>query len=939
MKRLLFLLALLLVFPLQTVKCEQCQSKAEQGCRLTAESELLLTVADCVSVMSGDFFHVDNDLIIERGDPIAFTRFYDSGMAQDIRGFVDMQFGNNVGISYPLNLGFYPDKDRLNKAKKGHLRLEQRQWLNIPFKVKKSKDKNLIASISSKIFDYGYTNCTEALKRGEPSLVHTTMELTGNYKIPKTCSWTVSFQNGTKRYYIQAGHESHYHLDRELLPNGLCRIFSYDDNNNLKTITTKNQDGSLELSKIVLSRSGLNYSVEGSNGLNIFYSCNKQSGKVKRNGLSTYKKLHTLGKASADHFPEVNYDFYNASNCKYPENLFKVRKISWPNQRFLQVEYDSKGRVKKLLAPIGNDAEGLTLYAFEYHKHHTIVTDALGKKDTYRFSHKRLSERKEEGLRSHRYFWDKKGQLLAKALFEGDHPLECIYFQYDEAGNVIKKTDYGNITGSFGTLKLDKEGTPTGTIDRRVTDYCYSDNGLNLLLSETAPNEAKTRYHYVEGTNLIDAKYTLSKEVCHKREFFTYDKNAILIQQIVDDGSGVEKEDLADVTYRLITEITPQLDPLKEGFTHPNSQADYYLDLSTGNKVLLKRTDFTYAKGDLVSGKFVYDSDGQYAHSCHFKYNSHLKLIQEINPLGETTLYDYDANDNLILEEKIDSGKKTIYTYDYSNRLISETEYHSDGTILATRHSYDKMGNRTKTADPYGFVTQFEYDKFGRKIKEIDPYGYIELTCYDSLDNPILLMDKEGNQTETVYNAHHKPLSIKYPDGTEEKFEYYIDGNLKTKWEKDGAYVSYTYDYRDRILTTARYSKEGRQLTAEKNQYKGDLLVSHTDALGISTLYTYDNAGRKTSMIRGDITECYFYDALGRQNKTKLGDRVIIKEYDSLDRVIEERVEDCQGKLFRKKQFEYDIHGNQTKILEYESRDYIETSTIYNSQNLPIKNH
>ncbi|MCC5736385.1 hypothetical protein, partial [Klebsiella pneumoniae] len=108
-------------------------------------------------------------------------------------------------------------------------------------------------------------------------------------------------------------------------------------------------------------------------------------------------------------------------------------------------------------------------------------------------------------------------------------------------------------------------------------------------------------------------------------------------------------------------------------------------------------------------------------YTLFWKYNSHGKVIEEIDALGRIITRRYDDNDNLIYEEGPRSDCRKHFKYDAMNRLISEEEIHDDGVRLVTRHCYDHLGNRIRTYDPYDNETCFEYDAFGRMIKVIGP--------------------------------------------------------------------------------------------------------------------------------------------------------------------------------------------------------------------------
>ena len=142
-------------------------ARDEWEVRLAAEAEPLTTVANCVNVLSGDFFQVRDELIVDRGEPLCLTRYYDGGAYM----LSDMGFGN--GWPFPLRLRFDPEFNKVLLA--------QRQGFYLPFYTSKAADKSLVGEIDSVIFSHGYTNCTEAALRGEPCLAKTSLVFDGDY--------------------------------------------------------------------------------------------------------------------------------------------------------------------------------------------------------------------------------------------------------------------------------------------------------------------------------------------------------------------------------------------------------------------------------------------------------------------------------------------------------------------------------------------------------------------------------------------------------------------------------------------------------------------------------------------------------------------------------------------------------------------------------------
>lgn len=138
---------------------------ASKEIHLASESEPLLTVADCVNVVNGSFFHVDQDFTIEGPVPLTFTRHYDS-CCKDTDLYKYNHHGYGVSLGYPLEVKYEID------GRSRQTFVDQRQRFGIPFKIKKVAGGSE-GYFDPKMFKWGYTNCTEALERGQPSMAHT----------------------------------------------------------------------------------------------------------------------------------------------------------------------------------------------------------------------------------------------------------------------------------------------------------------------------------------------------------------------------------------------------------------------------------------------------------------------------------------------------------------------------------------------------------------------------------------------------------------------------------------------------------------------------------------------------------------------------------------------------------------------------------------------
>nr|NGX42984.1 tRNA3(Ser)-specific nuclease WapA [Chlamydiota bacterium] len=849
-------------------------------------------------------------------------RYYDGGH------HFQSSYGYGVGESTPILISYCLFSPGQN------LWLEQRRGSYIPCRAKVCEGE-----VDKEYLKSSYTNCSEALLRGEPPICALKITVSNGNEL------VVKPGNGAERYYECFSKDyliddhfadnpvltpiNYYRLIREKLANGNIRYVEYDKKLSIDPVRmyTKNSDETLELNSFKYEYQNIKDSkgkkttnkflkIEASNGQWVRYHSTLQYGKTK----SGTKMAHfLLADVTSSHLPEKHYT--SILRSKYISSMFSFQKVLIPDGRSLEVEYDHKERIKNLFL----SGSCKPLYTFSYHSDHTDVVNALGGLKRYTFSSKGRLKNIWESHRTQYFEWDKMGQLISHAVKDNSgKEVRKKTYKYDQSGNVVETRLCGQITA-------------LGASDECITDYNYSTNGFNLLLSENHKDKKEIIYAYKPNTNLLTKKLTIVDSKVVEREFYEYDKNAILVQKIVDDGSGDEASNISDVTYRMITTIEPQINPALPGMTLPHIIREYYEDLPTNQHRHLKTIERIYSHGDLLVEEKVFDAYSNYRYSIRFEYNDQRKLVREVNALGEETVYDYDTNLNKIYEEKIGSGKKLRYSYDTDDRLVEEREEHSDGRILTTTHTYNVMGNRISTTDHFGQTATFQYDVYSREISQTDPLGYTEHKEYDVQDNIIKTVDKDGFTTTTLYNFCGDPLKVQYPDGTSEKFAYNLQGHLVREWKRDGTTTTYQVDHQGRSKVSSTYAADGTLLKTLQFFYKGPNLITEIDAMGNRTDYLYDGAGRKIAKIQGNRKTRYEYDTLGHLSKITTEDRVEVIEYDLLDRVVEERIEDCRGNIFSKIQYTYDIHGNHATQKRYsDSQNFVESVTLYNSENLPI---
>jgi RHS repeat-associated protein len=665
--------------------------------------------------------------------------------------------------------------------------------------------------------------------------------------------------------------------------------------------------------------------------------------------------------------PEEKYIYKKKSN--------RIIRKERPEGHFLNIAYYQKGRndvggtnvkinemdvsyhrVKFLESPVGTDETPIITSKYFYKPTSTEVFDALGNRTVYHHQLSRLISIEKylnNGNLSttEKLYWGRNtnvANLISRAFFKSDDSLHfCKNYEYDESGNVLVDRLYGNLSGwNTNTIEIDKYGEVTN-LGCEVFPKIFRYNAKNLMTWEQ-DNRKIIQYHYVEQTDLLKNKLIYSANRLEKRNYYLYDIKGNLLTEITDNGSEYDLNDLRGVTERHIKRITPQN---TAPFGFPQIVEEYYLDLNTNTECLLKKTVNHYSSIGKLIQRDRYDSQNTFVYSEYWDYDSLGNQILAVDALGQSTNKKYDANCNLIFEQGPKTDFHKEFVYDFADRLIREEIIQEDGLHLATSHKYDHEGNRIATVDHYGNETKFDYDEFHRTTKCHLPHVYDEnqnveipeiITEYDVMSHPTKVINPRGIMTKTKYNVHGKPIFIENQDGTKQKNTYNLDGTLKESIDTNGLITRFTYDFQERVIEKEIFSPEGTFLESSSYTYDAFHLLSEKETDGMTTLYKYDGAGRLVEKLRGTSRICYLHDSLGRISEERNyynenAYTVKSMDYDLLNRIIEERVQECDGTILRRVGFGYDSQGNRNETIQYYESAPSITKTQYNFQGKPLE--
>lgn len=907
------------------------------------EGEPSSIVAGHVNVISGDFVDMQRDLEVVGSEPLIVERSYCSSDRSQLY----------MGLSWHLNIGGIIEYGHFDGKK--YLIWKGPFGREIPLTANDKKNKKLL-TLQKKIISDGVTNNSSGLISGKTNLNNIKVQIkpdanpifhisTGDGSLLTVISaFANSIRSETKPNLMQLHYENIYWQGRNFIKNLTIRSPSGKD---MQCIRLESREE---------PHKQFSTGVNSDDVQRVKYTFQKH---FKKDGTYDYSYL-----TSVDRFnePPETYSYKKIDN--HPQIVQKNR----PDGRFIQVRYHDRkknqdlaqeeliGRVKEIYSPIGPDGSARRAYKFYYHfvndKEDELIEGSCGVHDADNVKTDYIWDKNHRLKAVVRYtsdgrpytsdnlHWDENGNLLSRVYSGGGSPLFCRRYHYDKFGNVTLEKLYGNITGlNQIALQIDNAGIPIENKCECYQKICmYSEDDKNNLLSEIEGSRSKN-YTYLEGTDLVQAAYTVSHGDIVLRQFYNYDEDQALIAEVTDNGCSSNPVDLTGASFRKTRYLSPRK---SSPWSVPEEIYEYCQDIKTDYTVLEKKLINSYDSFGKLTRQDVYGSDDVHAYSLFWQYDHKGRLIKEIDALGQVIERDYDANNNLIYEK---GPRKDVYKrfhYDFSNRLIREEEVHKHGDILTTSHTYNFLSRKTSTTDIYGNTTSFAYDEFGRMTQCIQPaivdHGpLVTSMSYDAMGNVICKVDPNGAVTRTEYTTRGQPCKITYPDGSFETMVYCFHGPLLAKRDRNGCSTYYERDYQDRVIETRYSAPDGQLLWTTKCIYDAFNLLQESDAMGHITYYSYDIYGRKIAMEKGESKETYEYDSLGRMIKKSTfysDNEAIIKtfEYDLLDRVTQERTEESNGNIAEQINFRYNEEGQCTHKITYGAESVPKiTETRYNS--------
>jgi RHS repeat-associated protein len=224
------------------------------------------------------------------------------------------------------------------------------------------------------------------------------------------------------------------------------------------------------------------------------------------------------------------------------------------------------------------------------------------------------------------------------------------------------------------------------------------------------------------------------------------------------------------------------------------------------------------------------------------------RLLREVDRNGYSTTLAYTGSQLTTVTDP--AGRALTFSYNAAGRIAKVTD--PIGRTVTFGYD-DATGNLIDVTDVAGGVTHFTYDPSGSHLlfTMTDPNGGVVTNVYDSQGRVTSQTDQMQRTTSFVYTqglASDRTTTITDPLGnvTVEQYQSNILLSL-TKGSGTPQQATWSYTYDPATLGIAAETDPNGHVSTNTWDSHGNLLT-HTDALGRTTTYSYDALNDVTSI-------------------------------------------------------------------------------------------
>jgi RHS repeat-associated protein len=924
------------------------------------EADPSTLVEGSVSVVSGNLYHSQDDIIVNGYEPIVLKSQYISFIDNPVSNyFKNKDFGWSL-LNYLEATGQYekyliPEENgtilEYSIAKDEDIKKYMRKFYENKKEKKKRKQlekseklkKRFLVVDQSSLKEF-ITNCPRNEISGRKNLKNNVVEVFDAHTIK------VLEATSGERFYRRNNSNEKFLLRYIIRPNGNKVLFSYDKKKSLSEIRTTNSDESIIYAWVKFS-----YPSQNPKEIHV---------RTSDNRFLKYKFTKNSQNLSWDIIDSIDTNEY-FQKFSYPEiNKFMLGKISFPNNRYLRVRYYDKKknyldnftidlrrddpricRVKALLAPVGDDEKEVITHKFFYetdyfyiervgYNHtqsvvkHYVHSDGFSKtyvnsssKDFNKISAKKKMfkttvldayDNKTEyfySLDDYRLQEIKKYQKLSG--IQQLHSIEKFAWgtKEEEISNLIAKS----ILDRFGKVLYakryfyDEMGSP---IKETVYGNISGQSNANIVLDDKSlPVNNSVESYSIHRKYSQDGRLLLLEEKYNNGLKYIYkyypEKILVLAKYTLDNEKIVKRQFYEyDENFILIKKIEDNgLSSLKE-----NHQS---VTISKFTKNIPRKKGAFAGFADTIIEGYLDIEKGieKQILKTELSYTDKGKIAQKDlfdanDDFAYSLKFKYNAKQDLI-EETNAIGQKAFYKYDQNHNKIQEIDFSGKKTNFSYDFSNRLIKEEFFTKDGKVYTTRHKYDKKHNRIVTIDPFGNFTKFIYDAFGNVI------KNIYPKILDQNGKTVNI------EDVFEYDIFGNEILEKDLKGNFTKTSFNiFHKPILKIYPDSSK------EKFIYNLDgTLKEYIDQENVKTRYFYDVFGNllKTATTNSKsehhfIEESFEYDAFGNLLKNIDPEKNITNFIcDFAGRNIsEEFIHNSNGKIEKKAIF-YDSLGRRFK--------------------------
>lgn len=223
------------------------------------------------------------------------------------------------------------------------------------------------------------------------------------------------------------------------------------------------------------------------------------------------------------------------------------------------------------------------------------------------------------------------------------------------------------------------------------------------------------------------------------------------------------------------------------------------------------------------------------------------------------------------------NGSETLYYYD-SNQLVRSVV---DPLGNTTHYDYTEDMELYREVDAEGRIWGWHYDERGNQIGTTYPDGSNSYQCFDKQDRLVVSIAPSGSKRIFIYNEGeypHRVQRILEADNSQTMLSYGLRGEL-VQIEKEGRVITLSYDEMSNLTA---YSLAGQELQRWQYDYRGRMVVEERN-LQPANRFEYDLLDRVTRIYRTDgnvIDLCY--DAYDNVIEVKDKERHVRMSYTSM---------------------------------------------------------